>query len=151
MEVAGTDATEAYEEVGHSEDADEKLEKLYIGELIAAPALVSRSHLEPECGGEQEKRTAAPFQPEAHSTDCSLGNTGAKHPRRKEILFKSLPQYFNGGVGWLRGGVSKTDPRITTRYRVFTKMHHFVLYVGILGFSYSSPILSHSSAFLMKI
>ncbi|KAH6986442.1 cytochrome b5-like heme/steroid binding domain-containing protein [Ilyonectria sp. MPI-CAGE-AT-0026] len=39
LEVAGTDATEAYEEVGHSEDADEKLAKLYIGELIAAPAV----------------------------------------------------------------------------------------------------------------
>ncbi|KAH8673219.1 cytochrome b5-like heme/steroid binding domain-containing protein [Ilyonectria robusta] len=41
LEVAGTDATEAYEEVGHSEEADEKLERLYIGELIAAPASVS--------------------------------------------------------------------------------------------------------------
>ncbi|KAJ4209664.1 hypothetical protein NW759_013311 [Fusarium solani] len=35
LEVAGTDATEAYDEVGHSEDADEILEQLYLGEIVA--------------------------------------------------------------------------------------------------------------------
>ncbi|KAH7240444.1 cytochrome b5-like heme/steroid binding domain-containing protein [Fusarium solani] len=35
LEVAGMDATEAYDEVGHSEDADEILEQLYLGEIVA--------------------------------------------------------------------------------------------------------------------
>lgn len=33
IEVAGTDATEAFEETGHSDEAREELEKYHIGEL----------------------------------------------------------------------------------------------------------------------
>lgn len=37
LEVAGTDATSAYEDVGHSEDAREILQGLLIGRLEGAP------------------------------------------------------------------------------------------------------------------
>jgi hypothetical protein len=40
LEVAGTDATEAYDEVGHSEDADEILEQLYLGEIVAQVSVI---------------------------------------------------------------------------------------------------------------
>ena len=33
LEVAGTDATEAFEDIGHSDDAREAMEHLYIGDL----------------------------------------------------------------------------------------------------------------------
>ena len=33
LEVAGTDATEAFEDIGHSDDAREAMEPLYIGDL----------------------------------------------------------------------------------------------------------------------
>lgn len=33
LEVAGTDATEAFEEVGHSDEAREQLEPFYVGDL----------------------------------------------------------------------------------------------------------------------
>lgn len=33
LEVAGTDATEAFEEVGHSDEAREQLEPYYMGDL----------------------------------------------------------------------------------------------------------------------
>uniref|UniRef100_A0A0B7JUK1 Cytochrome b5 heme-binding domain-containing protein n=1 Tax=Bionectria ochroleuca TaxID=29856 RepID=A0A0B7JUK1_BIOOC len=35
LEIAGRDATEAYEDVGHSEEADEILVDLFVGELSA--------------------------------------------------------------------------------------------------------------------
>lgn len=35
LEVAGTDATEAFEEVGHSDEAREQLEPFYVGDLPA--------------------------------------------------------------------------------------------------------------------
>lgn len=37
-EVAGTDATEAYDDAGHSDDAKEALSLLYIGELKSSPS-----------------------------------------------------------------------------------------------------------------
>lgn len=33
LDVAGQDATEAFEDVGHSDEAREALDKLYVGEL----------------------------------------------------------------------------------------------------------------------
>lgn len=33
LDVAGQDSTEAFEDVGHSDEAREVLEKLYVGEL----------------------------------------------------------------------------------------------------------------------
>ena len=33
IELAGQDATEAFEEIGHSDDARELLDKFYVGEL----------------------------------------------------------------------------------------------------------------------
>ncbi|KAJ6099124.1 cytochrome b5-like heme/steroid binding domain-containing protein [Penicillium canescens] len=53
LEVAGQDATEPYDEVGHSEDADRILRNYYIGELqeqvsilnpIATPTFLSCQH-----------------------------------------------------------------------------------------------------------
>lgn len=35
LEVAGQDATEAFEEIGHSDEAREQLEPLYVGDLPA--------------------------------------------------------------------------------------------------------------------
>ncbi|KAI9172880.1 hypothetical protein H9P43_007011 [Blastocladiella emersonii ATCC 22665] len=37
LETAGADSTEGFEDVGHSEDARELLEKYYVGELKGAP------------------------------------------------------------------------------------------------------------------
>ncbi|UPK89092.1 hypothetical protein LCI18_000027 [Fusarium solani-melongenae] len=42
LEVAGTDATEAYDEVGHSEDADDILRELYLGDVVARVSGFSR-------------------------------------------------------------------------------------------------------------
>lgn len=63
LEVAGTDATEAYEEVGHGEDADKMLKRLYIGELIAASVTVSAGPVSSFIvERKKKKRTAASFQ-----------------------------------------------------------------------------------------
>ncbi|KJZ78486.1 Putative cytochrome b5 [Hirsutella minnesotensis 3608] len=37
LDVAGQDATEAFEDVGHSDEARETLDKLYVGELKRQP------------------------------------------------------------------------------------------------------------------
>ncbi|KAF7548524.1 hypothetical protein G7046_g8643 [Stylonectria norvegica] len=37
LDVAGQDATEAFEDVGHSDEARETLDKLFVGELKRAP------------------------------------------------------------------------------------------------------------------
>lgn len=42
LEVAGTDATEAFEEIGHSDEAREQLEPFYVGDL---PAEVTTAYL----------------------------------------------------------------------------------------------------------
>lgn len=42
LEVAGQDATQAFEEVGHSDEAREQLEPFIVGELPEAVCLPSR-------------------------------------------------------------------------------------------------------------
>ena len=52
LDVAGQDSTEAFEDVGHSDEAREVLEKLYVGDLkreVRIPAQLPHSEKSAEC------------------------------------------------------------------------------------------------------
>ena len=68
-DVAGTDATEAYDEVGHSEDADEILATYLIGTLKGARKPITRS--KPVRVIQQESE-----QPSMNSPKSAVNNTG---------------------------------------------------------------------------
>ncbi|KAI9204656.1 cytochrome b5-like heme/steroid binding domain-containing protein [Polychytrium aggregatum] len=73
LEVAGQDATDAFEEIGHSDDARELLKTLYIGDLNPASAKTKSS-----------KASAA--TPASHG-----GDAAAKAAGNNSLLFALVP------------------------------------------------------------
>ncbi|KAI0391095.1 cytochrome b5 [Xylariaceae sp. FL0594] len=61
LDVGGQDASEAFEDVGHSDEARETLEKFYVGELKRKP------------GDPVPKATASAISPPADTSSAGMG------------------------------------------------------------------------------
>ncbi|CAH0057027.1 unnamed protein product [Clonostachys solani] len=85
LEVAGTDATEAYDEVGHGETADRLLSKLYVGELVLLVRV--KLLLQLSSGGEMNWCQS----PIAHSLAAEGIKTSGLQGNRKYV---GIPSHF---------------------------------------------------------
>lgn len=62
LEQAGKEATEAFEDVGHSTDARELMNKYKIGELIEAERTETREKKHPDWGSSDDKKDESSFK-----------------------------------------------------------------------------------------
>ncbi|PLN79597.1 putative cytochrome B5 [Aspergillus taichungensis] len=119
IEVAGTDATEAFEEIGHSDEAREQLEPFYVGDLPAEEHAESIEVYRPNY--EQVSQTAViNVKPAASSsllpTLLKLGLAGAASTAafaayQQGYTFSSLAQALPS----LAGSLSAPSDRSTSR------------------------------------
>ena len=106
LEVAGTDATEAFEEVGHSDEAREQLEPFYIGALPTEVILVDsylelRASVLTAISGQEQSEEVEVYRPNFEQVSQSAAVDVKNSPARSSILRKLVKLGLAGLVGTL--------------------------------------------------
>lgn len=117
IDVAGTDATEAYEEVGHSEDADEILQSYQIGTVKDAPEFVRPKavRLIPQSPSDTE----IPKKPRSTARAVTSITAIAAAAAALHIYFKN-----HKAVDGVLANISRASPRITVPHVPFGNFLH---------------------------